>query len=456
MDEISDFLRRHEALIVHCSGTPKGVGPGQSYYPEDLQSVLRGDAQGGISCSVVKPGDLFHGPTRHATGSVGLVIAPTTPSSLVAVDPRDAGSQVKDGIRSVAHERDIGVPDLDRCFAARGDHYNEWVVRDFNVIGVFIGEPASTTQPTMIDMPPESGLPPHATTGEVPLGTLDVSAEFSGLPIYTLAGGQIRQWKKNRWFSVSHADVYSPLTYAQRYRPALHQHVLPAALIRRFFSDDGKFVEVFLKPKEKLFPAGDGWKEFGKHRRWDEGAEKGFVQLETKLQLLANHIEAGQNVLSRDESQMVSAFMALIAQRSRSRGMSLPTESPFEPYDFSGMQPNERDYFEKQGIFMEGSAEQIDRAVHGMFQRMAVAQSTRTATQWCVVRAEEGQFLVSDTYEHRAVPINPNTYLIPGDEPQRWNRSQVEKFNRFVLDNADRYVFAKELSECGVGLSPTR
>ena len=226
--------------------------------------------------------------------------------------------------------------------------------------------------------------------------------------------------------------------------------------IHRFGFFSQTFVEIFFKPKEKSFPAGDDWKEFGEHRRWDEGTEKGFVPLETELQLLANRIGTGQSELSRDESQMVSAFMALIAQRSRSRGVSIPTESTFDSSESSVISPNERDYLERQGIFMECSAEQLDRAVHGAFQGIAVAQSTRTATQWCVVRAEEGQFLVSDTYERRAVPISPNTYLIPGDEPQRWNRSQVEQFNRIVLDSADRYVFAKELSECGVGLSPTR
>lgn len=453
MDEIRDFLARHKALIVHCSGTPKGVGPGQKYYPDDLLNVLRGAAQGGISCSVVKPGDLFHGPERHATGSVGLVIAPITPDSLVAVDPRDAGSQVQDGIRTVGQEVDIGVPELERCFAERGPAYNEWVLRDFNVIGVFVGEPPATTQPVMIPMPPESELPPFVTTDEQPLRTFDIAKVFTDLPVYTLKGDRVLQWKNGAWAPVNHADIYSPLTFAQRYRAVRRQHVLPAAVIRRFYRDGKKSVEIFLKPIGKAFPDSDSWDEFCELRKWDEGTEKAFCNLETQLQLLTDRIEGGLDMLSEKDSQMVSAFMALIAQRSRSRTMSLHTEPELDLPDSSEISANERDYFERDGMAMEGSAEQLDRMVHGLFQSVAVAQSTRTATQWCIVRAEEGQFLVSDTYDRRAVPINPTTYLIPGSASQRWSRSEVEKFNRFVFDNSDRYVFAKQLSECGVGLS---
>jgi len=87
LDEVLSFLARRQALIVHCSGTPKGVGPGQKPYPGDLQHVRLGHAQGGISCSVVKPGDRFHGFGRNSTGSVGLVVAPAEPLSIVAVAP---------------------------------------------------------------------------------------------------------------------------------------------------------------------------------------------------------------------------------------------------------------------------------------------------------------------------------------------------------------------------------
>lgn len=207
IDEVCSFLSRYKLLIVHCSGTPKGIGTSTRSYPHDLQHVWQGHAQGGISCSLLGPGDRFHGFNSHSTGTVGLVVAPTEPASIVAVSPHDAGSYLKDGVRVVGHEVDIGISDLERSLSDRGDSYNEWVVRDFNVVGLFVASPATTWQSLAVQMP--EGMPTQISGQDVPITVHEIAEDFDGLPIYTLSEHGVLEWTASGWRPVAHSDVYS-------------------------------------------------------------------------------------------------------------------------------------------------------------------------------------------------------------------------------------------------------
>lgn len=208
LDEVRSFLAKHQALIVHFSGCPKGTGPGQEAYPKDLLKVYSGGAQGGISCSVVKPGDQFHGDIRHGTGSVGLVIALTEANSLIAVSAHDAGSYLENGVRRVAKEVGIETADLENSFSARGERYNEWVVRDFEVIGMFVAEPASIWQEAAVETPPD--FPPLPPQGQpVSISLHEIAADFKELPIYTFSRGEISKWDATGWSPVTPNNVYS-------------------------------------------------------------------------------------------------------------------------------------------------------------------------------------------------------------------------------------------------------
>ena len=58
--EIHTVLAKHNALIVHFSGTPKGAGSDfEQLFPSDLREVIEGNAQTGLCCSTVLPGDNF-------------------------------------------------------------------------------------------------------------------------------------------------------------------------------------------------------------------------------------------------------------------------------------------------------------------------------------------------------------------------------------------------------------
>ena len=111
LDEINRFLRERRAVIAHFSGVPKGTGRYPQPYPHDLLNVIAGGAKGGLPCSVVTATDGFGAPNGPTIGSIGVIVAPTSAQSIIAVSHEDAGSYEVDGVR-VYPERDIGIQDL--------------------------------------------------------------------------------------------------------------------------------------------------------------------------------------------------------------------------------------------------------------------------------------------------------------------------------------------------------
>ncbi|WP_186148005.1 hypothetical protein [Burkholderia gladioli] len=454
LDEVRSFLARHQALIIHYPGTQKSVGSGQEAYLEDLKNVWWSHARGGISCSVVKPGDRFRRSGRHDIGGVGLVIGFTGANSLVAVAAHDAGSFVVHGERLVSEEVDIGIADLERSLSARGDSHNEWVVRNFKVIGVFVAEPATTWREVQMQIPPGlGGMASQFVSQEVSISLSQIAADFKGLPIYTFSEGGILQWSGNGWSPVAYFNIYDTI-HEENYRPVIKQHVLPAASIQRFFRTGNSCVEVFLRTKGVSFNKGTSWNEFVEIRKWDEQIEKAAIAHETAFQNLADLIVAGQDTLTPKESLVVERYWAVISERSRARRVPLAPEAIFESKSPTALSNTHLDFLERQGVFLGGTTQQLDRAVYGIAQRLAILKTARTSSSWVVVRAKEGQFLVSDNYHHaKLVPVNPTTYLAPGAGAVRqMDRPAIEKFNKFLLEISERYVFAQNLSDCGVGL----
>lgn len=177
VDEVHAFLARESALLVHFSGVPRGVPAGpERIFPEDLQFVIAGGAQTGVSCSVVRATDRFHGKPRNSIGAIGVVLDVITPESLIAVGPSDVGSHIVDG-RRVAIESDITVEDLENSLRLRTEH-NEWVVRDFIVGSIFAVDP--------LEYFDRRQDPPYCYT------TLpELAAMFPGRPIIHVKAGQV-------------------------------------------------------------------------------------------------------------------------------------------------------------------------------------------------------------------------------------------------------------------------
>lgn len=215
LTEVTAFLARHQALIVHFSGAPKGQGR-DIYFPDDLRLALKGEAGTGLSCSVVRPGDEFEHPHRaNAIGCIGVILAANSSDSLVAVSPDDVGSRLIDGVR-LAIETDIMPADLESSITNRGRNertwYNEWVVRDFRVIGLFAIEPLRISV---------SGEEPDGGWGDTPeylredvghkitsIEIADLERYFPDTPIWSFEDDQLVRVDGGRSQPAKHADLY--------------------------------------------------------------------------------------------------------------------------------------------------------------------------------------------------------------------------------------------------------
>jgi hypothetical protein len=196
---------------VHFSGTPKGAGKerGSSHlFPGDLNHVLQGFAIGGLSCSVVWPGDKFSGFDRNATGSIGVVVGFRTDQSLVAAHSEDCGSMEESGIRIVERERDIDLVDLRRTLDFRTS-YNEWVIRDYVVLGLFAATPFEVSVLEIPSYPPEM---PDFMRDNVPVPNIAVLAErdlletFKQYPMYTFDQTHIHSLADHS--PICHSEIY--------------------------------------------------------------------------------------------------------------------------------------------------------------------------------------------------------------------------------------------------------
>lgn len=147
LGDVHDLLRDKSGLVVHFSGTPRGVAASSfnGGFPDDLLNVLDGAAQSGISCSVVHPGDNFDTQSiyTNATGCIGVIVRLRNPQSLVGAHYKDCGSRVEDGVRTCAQaNQPMTIDQVRESILARAPGtYNEWVVKDYDVLGLLFQSP---------------------------------------------------------------------------------------------------------------------------------------------------------------------------------------------------------------------------------------------------------------------------------------------------------------------------
>ena len=214
LQEINDLLRQHTALIVHFSGTPKGSGSEYDYhYPEDLKKVTAGHCQGGLSCSTVMPNDNFSDlKIANATGCVGVILGLNSKNSVIDVNAADCGTYVVNDVRIVPNYRDLSIVDLEQTIDDRpSGNYNEWVINDYQVLGIFAAAPffiSVLRKPIYLPEMPDYLRASEPQLGIVQTCPIAISAEFAELRIFSFVGGQLVNFENGKWEPFEHNDLY--------------------------------------------------------------------------------------------------------------------------------------------------------------------------------------------------------------------------------------------------------
>jgi hypothetical protein len=185
-------------------------------FPADLKRVLEGRAQGGVSCSVICPGDVFAGETAASIGCIGVILRMNSKESLVSATTGDHGTSVDKNNNRIADEQiDLSVDDLAATLKLRTTH-SEWAVRDFTPIGIFMGYPYEVWHrydqiAASCDVPEEFDDFDTLQTSDCSERRVDLDElqrTFPGTDIYTFADGGIVRWSGSEWATVSHQNLY--------------------------------------------------------------------------------------------------------------------------------------------------------------------------------------------------------------------------------------------------------
>jgi hypothetical protein len=175
-------------------GTKRLISPtrgsgAKAYYPDDLEYALTHTMDTRLACSTVKPYDLFgEGPSKNATGSVGIILAPRSTASILGVWPTDAGSS------RARIDRPVTLQECENIITNRGG-YNEWGVTDYEVIGLFVIDPLQVTGTQKMEVGFGGTVD---TTVPVDVDPANLPPGLSELPVYAFSAGILAQFVQHK------------------------------------------------------------------------------------------------------------------------------------------------------------------------------------------------------------------------------------------------------------------
>lgn len=184
------FLRTTPALIVHFSHHAKMREGGT--YPNDLLGVIANSRVWSLSCCLITPMHRMSLP-----GSIGLVLRPRSLSSIVSVKNDDSGSMSLGGDAEGSLGERLTAEAARRSLDVPAGEYNEWRVRDSEVVAVYFEEPLAAKQRVCVQA---DGVFLGEDIASVPIALSEVHKAFVDLPVLTRSPDQTR-------FTASHVPV---------------------------------------------------------------------------------------------------------------------------------------------------------------------------------------------------------------------------------------------------------
>ena len=233
---------------------------------------------------------------------------------------------------------------------------------------------------------------------------------------------------------------------------ARRQHVFPAKSIARFAREGGVEIHDFVRQKRRRAKPDDPL--FCADRAWSHGAETGFMKrIEDAFQKLAEQILA-RDVTSFDDSQVdvISDFYALWQSRAERR--HLPMQY-VRPPDTRGtrhqLDADELERLEKGNVIAtrpDGSFAMRDLMGSVIYINLDRIKSALAAASWGLVEPLDGHFCVPDVPRHGILPLTPTLALAPNNSWGKITRDNLASINRAMVEHAEEYIFADDLSAC--------
>jgi hypothetical protein len=197
---IREFLRSRGALLVHFSTIM--ARRLDLVFPADLHNAmtLRGVP---LSFSTIEVGDTNPHVTGRggAEGSIGLLVDLGAASRVISISPGDSGSVYEEDSREGGS---LGLEPTPKNCADSIDKRapsNEWVVRDYVPIGLYILPPIIVRQ----------------VPGEVKIGVDEAVAPFPDQPIYSANQNTFLKFNrpKRNWNRVGYEDIIPAVSRGQ-------------------------------------------------------------------------------------------------------------------------------------------------------------------------------------------------------------------------------------------------
>lgn len=204
------FLWEHRALLVHFS---TGMSRHAFRFPEDLRNAI-GLRDIPLSCSTIIASDVgpysrpdMHPADANSGGSVGLVVDFDDERSVLSVGPSDDGTYFND--RTKEWISGGSTPSREACERSLSDRTtsNEWFVRNYKVIGIFVYFPIVVMGSIQLTMPPLSI--PETIVGERQVSLKEVLESFPAQRVFSAESGEFREYDRTagEWRAVEFATI---------------------------------------------------------------------------------------------------------------------------------------------------------------------------------------------------------------------------------------------------------
>jgi hypothetical protein len=230
------------------------------------------------------------------------------------------------------------------------------------------------------------------------------------------------------------------------------QHIFPAKSILRFTNannavsihDKKHQVKRLAKPNDLIFCA---------KRSWDQRAEKGYMlQIENDFQNLTNRILDGDIcAIGDDERKIINYFYALWYMRSRNRYLK-EQEIQMKGITGDNLTKDQEEILEKKWCAFHREGGKIPaRVINGMQMQFSIdcyVVNNLSNSDWGIIQAQEGEFVVPDIPSHMIIPLNPAVCLVSPSPNGMIIKSNVAEINRALVSTSQEYYFARDFLSC--------